>query len=318
MEYNKYINSFATEEEYETYTRNEIMDIPNVALIDAIGGGVKYLNKFPDLLIGTLMQGNDLMIGMSTSGATTQDCIKVHTVRLSDGLKYLYVKQEDILKTLISLNCAFKGKDITKIARWEIDTSSVTNMASMFNNCNVLRSAYLSGLNTSSVTNMASMFYNCKNLMELDLSGFKTSNVTNMAAMFAQCKSLTSLDLTHFDTRNVTMMTNMFAQCSSLTSLSVRNFDTRNVTMMINMFGGCSKLNKLYLRSSFFNSTKVKEYDFSPLTAWTDIKSLAQFVRAITAPYDSSGKTVKLSTNTKNALTQTQKDAITAKGWTIS
>lgn len=39
MEYNKYINSFATEEEYKTYTRNEIMDIPNVALIDAIGGG---------------------------------------------------------------------------------------------------------------------------------------------------------------------------------------------------------------------------------------------------------------------------------------
>ena len=250
------------------------------------------MNKFPDLLIGTLMQGNDLMIGMSTSGATTQDCIKVHTVRLSDGLKYLYVKQEDILKTPISLNGAFKGEDITKIARWEIDTSSVTTMASMFNNCNVLRSAYLSGLNTSSVTNMASMFYNCKNLMELDLSGFKTSNVTNMAAMFAQC--------------------------SSLTSLNLPNFDTRNVTMMINMFGGCSKLNKLYLRSSFFNSTKVKEYDFSPLTAWTDIKSLAQFVRAITAPYDSSGKTVKLSTNTKNALTQTQKDAITAKGWTIS
>ena len=39
MEQNKYINSFATEEEYEAYTRSEIMDIPNVALIDAIGWG---------------------------------------------------------------------------------------------------------------------------------------------------------------------------------------------------------------------------------------------------------------------------------------
>ena len=39
MEYNKYINSFATEEEYETYTYGDIIDIPNVALIDAIGVG---------------------------------------------------------------------------------------------------------------------------------------------------------------------------------------------------------------------------------------------------------------------------------------
>ena len=209
----------------------------------------------------------------------------------SDGLNYIYARQEDILKTPVSLFEAFKEKDITKIARWKIDTSSVTNMGSMFSGCNSLRSAYLSGLNTSSVTNMVSMFFNCKRLEKLDLSGFKTFNVTNMG--------------------------NMFGECESLTSLNLPNFDTTNVTTMINMFGGCSKLNKLYLTSSFFNSTKVKEYDFSPLATWTDIKSLAQFVNAIIA-HDGSGKTVKLSANTKNALTQTQKDAITAKGWTIS
>ena len=316
MEFNKYINSFATEEEYEAYTRSEIMDMPNVALIDAIGE-VKYLNKFQDLLLGTQMIRCDFMIGMSTSGATTPDCIKLHAVHQSDGLNYIYVKQEDILKTPVSLNNAFKEQDITKIARWEIDTSSVTNMGSMFNGCSSLLSAYLSGLNTSSVTNMVSMFYNCKKLEKLDLSGFKTFNVTNMGSMFGACESLTSLNLPNFDTRNVTNMWSMFAQCKSLTSLNLPNFDTTNVTTMINMFGGCSKLNKLYLTSKFFKSTKVNEYDFSPLTAWTDIKSLAQFVSAITARYIGK-KTVKLSTNTKNALTQAQKDAITAKGWTIS
>ena len=316
MEQNKYINSFATEEKYEAYTRSEIMDIPNVALIDAIGE-IKYTNKFQDLLLGTIMSNGDFMIGMSTSGATTKDCINVHTVHQSDGLNYIYARQEDILKTPVSLFEAFKEKDITKIARWKIDTSSVTNMGSMFSGCNSLRSAYLSGLNTSSVTNMVSMFFNCKRLEKLDLSGFKTFNVTNMGSMFGECESLTSLNLPNFDTTNVTNMWSMFAQCNSLTSLNLPNFDTTNVTTMINMFGGCSKLNKLYLTSSFFNSTKVKEYDFSPLTTWTDIKSLAQFVNAITA-HDGSGKTVKLSANTKNALTQTQKDAITAKGWTIS
>ena len=83
------------------------------------------------------------------------------------------------------------------------------------------------------------------------------------------------------------------------------------------MFYSCFNLNKLHLSNKFFNSTNVTEYDFHHLNSWTDAESLAKFVEAITAR-DGAGKTVKLSDNTKNALTQTQKDAITAKGWTIA
>ena len=82
------------------------------------------------------------------------------------------------------------------------------------------------------------------------------------------------------------------------------------------MFSNCSNLNKLYLSNNFFNSTALTEYDFSDLTALTDAESLAKFVEAITAR-DGAGKSVILSANTKNALTQTQKDAITAKGWAM-
>ena len=41
------------------------------------------------------------------------------------------------------------------------------------------------------------------------------------------------------------------------------------------------------------------------------------FVEAITA-HDGTGKTVQLSSNTKNALTTEQKTAITNAGWTIA
>ena len=83
------------------------------------------------------------------------------------------------------------------------------------------------------------------------------------------------------------------------------------------MFSGCSKLNKLYLSSGFFNSTSLTTYDFSPLSNWTDTETLAMFVDAIRA-HDGTGKTVYLSSGTKNALTTEQKTAITNAGWTIA
>lgn len=321
MEYNKYINRFATEEEYENYTYGDIIDIPNVALIDAIGGGVIYLNKIPGLLMGTTTGTSDFMIGHSTpSGTTTPDCIKVHVVQKEDENNEMYVKQKDILKTPVSLFEAFKGDEgnkITSIYKWKIDTSRVTDMNSMFKNCKSLTSLDVSGFDTSSVTDMSEMFESCKSLVSLDLSSFDTSKVTNMTAMFNGCESLASLDLSNFNTSKVTRMEAMFSSCSSLTSLNLSSFDTSSVTNMRGILSYCNKINKLYLSNNFFNSTALTTYEFQDLTAWTDANSLAQFVDAISA-HDGSGKTVKLSTNTKNALTQTQKDAITAKGWTIS
>ena len=144
-----------------------------------------------------------------------------------------------------------------------------------------------------------------------------TSNVTDMNYMFGDCSALTSLDLRSFNTSNVTDMSNMFGYCQSLTSLDLSNFDTSNVTDMSNMFSGCSALTSLTLTSSFFNSSAVTEFDFSGLTSWTEATSLSQFVNAISSK-DGTGKTVKLSTATNNALTTEQKNSITSKGWTIA
>lgn len=119
------------------------------------------------------------------------------------------------------------------------------------------------------------------------------------------------------DTSNVTDMTCMFQVCQSLKSLDLSNFNTSNVTNMSRMFNDCSKLNKLYLSSGFFNSTSLTTYDFSPLSNWTDKETLAMFIEAITA-HVCTGKTVKLSSGTKNALTTEQKTAITNAGWTIA
>ena len=63
---------------------------------------------------------------------------------------------------------------------------------------------------TSSVTNMNSMFYGCSSLQSLYLSHFKTSSVTNMNFMFSDCTSLKYLIISNFDSEKVIEFKNMF------------------------------------------------------------------------------------------------------------
>ena len=138
------------------------------------------------------------------------------------------------------------------------NTTKVTTMSYMFENCKSLTSLDLSNFNTANVTNMNMMFFDCSSLTSLNLSNFNTSNVTNMGGMFTGCSSLTSLNLSNFDTSNVTNMDGMFWNCSSLTSLDLSSFYTANVTNMHAMFLNCSSL------TTTINITNayVKDYSF--------------------------------------------------------
>ena len=136
-----------------------------------------------------------------------------------------------------------------------LNTSEVTDMSSMFNECVRLTSLNVKNFNTHKVKDMSGMFLLCSGLTSLDLSHFNTQNVTNMNGMFAVCSGLTSLDLSHFNTQNVTGMNEMFSSCSGLTSLDVSHFNTQNVTGMNGMFSSCSGLTSLDV--SHFNTQNV-------------------------------------------------------------
>ena len=127
---------------------------------------------------------------------------------------------------------------ITEISE-NLDTSSVTDMQTMFQDCTNLKTIPL--LNTSNVTNMNNMFRNCTNLQtipELD-----TSKVTNTVSMFRDCTNLITIPL--LDTSNVTSMNNMFWNCTNLKTIPL--LDTSNVTNMNSMFNGCTNLTEIPL-----------------------------------------------------------------------
>ena len=214
----------------------------------------------------------------------------------------------------------FNCPSLTSLDLTGLDTSAVTNMGEMFSGCSSLTSLDLTGLDTSAVTNMYRMFNGCSKLTSLDVTGFDTSAVTKMDSMFFSCSSLTSLDVTGFDTSAVIDMGGMFSVCSSLTSLDLSSFDTSAVTSMNRMFYKSSSLTSLILGPNFFKTPTVTSVDFSYCTQWTNDTVVTSLV---TNSYDRataglSTMTLKLSANTKAALTDEQKAAITAKGYTIA
>lgn len=126
------------------------------------------------------------------------------------------------------------------------------------NNCLNIKSIIFSeNIDTSNVTNMSYMFDNCAYLVSVELSGLDTSNVTNMGRMFNSCQSLTSLTLTNFDTSSVTNMSYMFCYCPKLTHLEVSSFDTSNVTNMSYMFNNCSKLETIYASKDKWSTSQA-------------------------------------------------------------
>ena len=127
-----------------------------------------------------------------------------------------------------------------------LDTSAVTDMSGMFENCSNLTTIPL--LDTNNVTNMGSMFSGCTNLTEIPQ--LDTSNVTEMNQMFYGCNNLTEVPL--LDTSKVTSFHQTFDNCSNLTAIPA--FDTSNVTEMNYCFSMCTSLVTLPV----LNTSKVK------------------------------------------------------------
>ena len=209
---------------------------------------------------------------------------------------------------------------LTSLDVTRFNTSAVTSMEGMFESCYGLTSLDITRFDTSAVTNMASMFRGCSKLTSLNVTGFDTSSVMNMDSMFNGCRKLTSLDLSSFNTSVVTSMESMFYSCLSLTSLNLSSFDTSMVTNLWMLFDDCKSLTSLILGPNFFKMPNVKVIEFTPCINWTNDTVVTSLV---TNSYDRamaglSTMTLKLSANTKAALTNEQKAAITAKGYTIA
>lgn len=132
-----------------------------------------------------------------------------------------------------------------------IDTSSVTEMLSVFSGCGVLSNIVgLEYWDTSKVTNMGTMFYGCA-AKELKVENWNVSKVKLMGSMFQYCTQLTSLDLSKWTNSVATSFYCLFAHCSRLTSINISGFKPVKVANMSSMFHYCLSLKTIYVSDNW-------------------------------------------------------------------
>ena len=116
------------------------------------------------------------------------------TYTKEDGYSNVVVDVKAPTEIDLKIGIKFSNSTFSAMPYTLICDSGVTNMSSMFSNCNNLTTLDVSNFNTINVTDMNNLFYSCYSLKNLDVSNFDTSKVTDMSYMFYICNSLTALD----------------------------------------------------------------------------------------------------------------------------
>lgn len=109
----------------------------------------------------------------------------------------------------------YKGTNVDFIEN--LDTSNVTNMSYMFDDCSNITT--IPQLDTSNVTDMSYMFSNCKKLTTIPQ--LNTSKVGKMSYMFYDCPQLTTIP--QLDMIKVSTASAMFNSSPNITNLTLKN-----------------------------------------------------------------------------------------------
>ena len=94
---------------------------------------------------------------------------------------------------------------------------------------------------------------------------------------------------------------------------SVKSIDMSSCTSATNIFKNCNNLHTLVI-TNMGKNTALSELDLSDLTNWTN--GLEDTINSL-ADRSSNGFILKLSSTTKSALSEDQKNTLTSKGYTL-
>ena len=193
-------------------------------------------------------------------------------------------------------------------------TSNSTSMNLMFHSCSKLIS--IPYMDTSKVKSMNMMFKYCSNLTSVP--ALNTSNVTDMNMMFADCEKIISIPA--LDTSNVTDMNWMFSFCEKLISVPLLNAskvtenmsDTFDYCYVLTDLGGFTNLGKS------FKSSKTLNLAYSNKLANQSVQNIIDTVYDMNLNTQGGKATLRLKQTVIDAMSDTQKSQLAAKGWTLT
>ena len=198
------------------------------------------------------------------------------------------------------------------------DVSSVTNMSDMFNLCSRLTNIDVSTWDVTNVTDMSFLFDNCESLTSIDVSTWDVTNAKTIYGMFGNCSGLTSIDLSNFKENNINNMDYMFSSCTGLTSIDLSNLNTNTVTKIASTFSNCKSLANLQLNDLGHNED-CTTLDVTPCPALTKDSIIYLFNNAFdrTGAGYTTAFTIKLNAKTKALLSEDEIAIATNKGFTV-
>jgi surface protein len=207
----------------------------------------------------------------------------------------------------------------------ELDTSNVTNMGGMFNNCSNFISLDLSSWNTSKVTNMSFLFSSCKNLTSIiGIEDWDVSKVTTMQSLLYSCDKITSIDFMEtWDTTNVTNMTDMFFKIQAIERIPAFRCDNLNMASYSGFFS-YTELKNITSLGGFINlkCSLISDYNLKKLpnlnyqSCINVLNGLYDFTGNGETPNSNQGK-LKVHSNFLT-LVGDELSIGTNKGWTIT
>lgn len=181
------------------------------------------------------------------------------------GKKVKHINIADKVTLIGSARGLFAGlsnlTDITGLNN--LDTSQVTDMSQMFQDCPYLTEIDVSNFDTSNVVDMSDMFNN-SGINKIDISHFNLNSVTSMSNMFEDCYNLTKLDLSNHIAPKLVNMTNMLSDCENLISADLSNFVTGSNATLENMFQRCYNLESINLDGLELNRPDLDANEDAP------------------------------------------------------
>ena len=149
------------------------------------------------------------------------------------GFDNLYTRNTKNMSQMFQ-ECGLEEIEFTKSIFFTYNT---TDMGAMFSGCKFkkldLSPWTIGSNNTAKVTNMQSMFSDCDNLETVILTGeaWNTATVTNMISMFSGCFKLTTICVDNgWNTSNVSTDINMFYSCYNLVGYNGTEYNESNIT----------------------------------------------------------------------------------------
>lgn len=227
------------------------------------------------------------------------------------------------------------------------NTTGVTNMRYMFQNCTRLTYFMGSDWDVSNVRDMSNMFESCHSLKYIDFSNWDTSSVTNMGSLFTMCYAIKKIDLGALNMSNVESIQRMFAY-SNIEEVDFSKNDTSKITNFSYCFNDAETLKKLStidctsaeLMNDFFGGWSGDFNDLTEVGGFLNIKcnmtngvldkvpnlTYESCMNVINGLYDFTGNgetpnsnqgQIKVHQNFINKLSEEELNIAINKGWSI-